>query len=327
MPSTHTHALIAEEVLAALPENVRAQIVSEKEYFAGAQGADVYFFLRFCADTEKNVGKSLHRRGIYKSFSALLDAAREGDAAVRSYAAGYITHYAADTVFHPFVYGTQEKLAAARAAGERALRRVSLHSYIESDLDAHFLSERGREGRTERTALSSGAAEKLYPAVRAAYGGTPFTPRSFRRSFRRFALYERVFSNARPRRRKVFRALETVCFAPHVCSVLCRRQTPDPRCVNAAREQWRNPSDPAFTSHESADELFARAVREGVRLVCAFFIALEGNGELAEADFSKNYLTGAAEGVPLVRPGQRERRTRKKKGADRGDAEQPRDTE
>ena len=86
MPSTHTHALIAEEVLAALPENVRAQIVSEKEYFAGAQGADVYFFLRFCADTEKNVGKSLHRRGIYKSFSALLDAAREGDAAVRSYA-------------------------------------------------------------------------------------------------------------------------------------------------------------------------------------------------------------------------------------------------
>ena len=69
---------------------------------------------------------------------------------------------------------------------------------------------------------------------------------------------------------------------------------------------------PSFTSHESADELFARAVAEGVRLICAVFIALEGDGELAEADFSKNFLTGAEEGVPLVRAQPRKRCPRKR---------------
>ena len=56
----------------------------------------------------------------------------------------------------------------------------------------------------------------------------------------------------------------------------------------------------------------ARAVAEGVRLICAFFIALEGGGELAEADFSKNFLTGAEEGVPLVRPQASKKRPRKR---------------
>ena len=312
MPSQYTHALIAEEILAALPENVRGAVMSLPDYFAGAQGGDVLFFLRITTDPEKNAGKRLHRKDIYKTFSALLAAARDGGSAVRSYAAGYITHYAADTVFHPFVYGTQERLLAAAEGGEKRLRRTDLHSYIESDLDTHFtLARKGVPVHRYAPPPHSGSVRELYPAVQAACG-VPFPPRALARSFRRFALYERFFRDRTYRKRKAFRAAETLFFAPHVCSSLCRRREPDPRCVNAERALWRNPSVPAFTSHESADELFARAVAEGVRLICAFFIALEGGGELAEADFSKNFLTGAEEGVPLVRPQPSKKRPRKR---------------
>ena len=301
MPSQFTHALIAEEILAALPENIRAQAASLPEYYAGAQGGDVFFFLRLTADPAKNPGKRLHRRDVYKTFCMLLSAARAGGAAVRSYAAGYITHYAADTVFHPFVYGTMEKLYAAAEQGEKRLLRTNVHSYIESDLDTHFT-------RTRKNLPVSGytppahapQARALHPALAEVCGGASL--RAFARSFRRFALYERFFRDRTYRKRKFFYAAERLTFAPHILSVQCRRREADPRCTNAERALWRNPSVPAFTSHESADELFARAVAEGVRLVCAFFIALEGNGSLSRADFGKDFLTGAEEGVPLVRP-------------------------
>ena len=59
-----------------------------------------------------------------------------------------------------------------------------------------------------------------------------------------------------------------------------------------------------FRSHESADDLFGRALAEGERLTGLFFAAL-GGAPLPEADFSKGFLSGVDCSLPHVRPGKK----------------------
>ena len=376
MPSQYTHAIVAEHILQALPPPVRGQIRSLCDYYAGAQGGDIFFFLRLTRDAEKNIGRRLHRSGIYASFCALLAAAKkersakeecaakeekEGaplaaaekecaakeecaaekersaeeeraakeekkdaravraekrskiggaadagrgfeETAIFSYVAGYIAHYAADTVFHPFVYGMQEKLIAAAKAGEKGLARVSLHSYVESDLDTYFVRAKKGLAVSDYVLPSCAASlQALHPVVCAA-SGVPFGRRAFRRSFRRFSRYVRTFRDRTYRKRGALYAIEKVFFLPHLASAQCRRKEEDARCVNAEHALWRNPSVPQFCSREGAEELFARAVSEGVRLIGVFFAALQSGAPLPEADFNKHFLTGAEEKVPFVNP-------------------------
>lgn len=101
MPTSLTHQLLAEEVYASLPNARCEEIASLAHYYLGAQGADICFF---CPPFSKkrNLGHVLHGRSSLLFFRLLRRSAKT-DPLVRSYAYGYITHYAADTVFHPFV--------------------------------------------------------------------------------------------------------------------------------------------------------------------------------------------------------------------------------
>ena len=76
--------------------------------------------------------------------------------------------------------------------------------------------------------------------------------------------------------------------------------------MNGERREWYYPAEPALTSRESADELFERSVKESVRLICAFFIALDGGEELSREDFGRHFLTGIAEGSPLNEKGEQQ---------------------
>ena len=312
LPSQYTHQLIAEEVFARLPENVRAAIPSKAAYFLGAQGGDIYFFFRVKDGRRRNLGKRMHNRRIYEDLSAFAAAAGEADE-VSSYAAGYLCHYAADTVFHPFVYGLTERFLA-----EEPSRRVKWHAYIESDLDTHFVSARlGLPVQSYSFPLRRKDVDldALYPLVHAVCGGTEghklFSPRAFRAAVGRFFLYVWWFRDPHLRRRRFFEGAERLLHVPHVLSALYRRAQADERCLNADGREWRNPSVPAFFSCEDADRLFERAVAEGVRLLCEFFICVRGGVPLPREDFGKNFLSGAPEGVPVVRP---ERRREKPSG-------------
>ena len=104
MPASYTHQILAEKIFEALPENIKAMIPFSSEYFLGAQGGDVWYFHKIPGSRHRlNLGKYFHRRNVYEVFCSLLKSAAKGGAAA-SYAAGYVTHYAGDTVFHPYVY-------------------------------------------------------------------------------------------------------------------------------------------------------------------------------------------------------------------------------
>lgn len=135
MPAQYTHQIYAETLLSLLPEEERARISDLPAYYLGAQGGDVFYFLRLVTPGGGNLGKYLHNTDVYGFFSEMLASLRrDGSSAALSYAAGYVTHYALDTVFHPFVYGTTEKFIAAHPKS-----RIRWHAYIESDIDSHFI--------------------------------------------------------------------------------------------------------------------------------------------------------------------------------------------
>ena len=109
MPSSITHQLIADEALPALPpEAARAAERNYDYYFLGAQGPDVFFFYRPLSKSEPNLGKFLHRERVFDVFTLfscyLKTLAGEEKERITAYVAGYISHYCADTAFHPFVY-------------------------------------------------------------------------------------------------------------------------------------------------------------------------------------------------------------------------------
>ena len=107
MPTAVTHQILAEEVYRRLPVRLRRQISSLPRYFLGAQGPDPWF-LCGASGAEENFGRTLHTRATLLFFR-ILRAESAGDGGMFSYAAGYITHYAADVVFHAYVYGMMEK--------------------------------------------------------------------------------------------------------------------------------------------------------------------------------------------------------------------------
>jgi hypothetical protein len=103
MPTFITHQLLAEEVYKALPQNVYSRIGSLPHYYLGAQGCDICFAYQPLSTLKDNFGSFAHSVQP-KLFFRILREESERDPLVRSYAYGYLTHYAADTVFHPYIY-------------------------------------------------------------------------------------------------------------------------------------------------------------------------------------------------------------------------------
>lgn len=302
MPAQYTHQIIAERTLEKLPENIRDKITDYSAYAIGAQGGDVFYFLRVLDGKTQNLGKYLHNDDIYETFCSLYKAAKRHPEAF-SYVAGYITHYAVDIVFHPYVYGLTERMI-----GEEPSWRGRWHAYIESDLDSYFVRKYCKKPVNEysypvrRRDIDIRALYPLIGGVCREQGRRKFSYRSFCRSFSRFYTFERLFLDKKLRRRGVLNRIEKVLHIPHTFSVLCRRTDYDERCLNKSHKEWHNPSDPSFTSHEDADQLFERAERECLRLIAAFFIGLEGDVPLSREDFGKGFLSGTDAGKPLVRP-------------------------
>ncbi len=296
MPSEYTHQLIAEKIYEGLPEGVRLQITDLPAFYLGAQGADIFYFVSYCK--KPNIGKFLHNRRAYEVFSALLREAEKGTAF--SYAAGYVSHYAADTVFHPFVYAQVQQYSQ-----EFPDKRVRWHAYIESDLDTLFVRRYADAAVQEyrcpvRERLPDlHAVWKMMRRVCAKFSLPGFTEEELRRGVKRYFRFERLFTDKQFRRRKAMERVERLLHLPKVLSCLFRREQEDER-LNGA-QCWCNPSAPE-PSCENAEQLFVRAVKEGVQLVDLFAECRETGTPLPFAPFNKGHLSGIDCRLPFVRP-------------------------
>ncbi len=114
MPDYFTHSIAAEKIYERLESEVKEKIASRTLYLLGAQGGDVFFAYNI-KPTSKNLGRELHEKPAAEIFKKLY-------LGNQSYAAGFATHYALDSVIHPMIY-----------AYENSKRSPFAHTRLESD--------------------------------------------------------------------------------------------------------------------------------------------------------------------------------------------------
>ena len=295
MPSSITHQLIAEEALRLLPPFAKA--AAERfpdEYFLGCQGPDVFFFYRIGNKSEYNLGKFMHRYRVYDVFSLFSDALRGKEGAPRfdeaeraqafSYVLGYITHYAADTAFHPFVYAYLEKY--------RCQKRE--HQQMENDWDVWFLREKkNAEAEKFRFAFSpkkiirDGTAARLYAYLAQRLEREEVTKARFARGVKNFSRYLKFFHGKCYSAQRGWERTEKFFHARRYLSRPYPREIPEPAYL--AGEDFFSLSE---GRGHSADELFALAVKKAARLAALFTETLETGAELPREEFSNGLLTG-----------------------------------
>ena len=140
MPAIVSHCLLAEKVLARLKKRFPDQPFHETAFYWGCSGPDLFFCHRMLPILP---GRSLHSFGL-KMHNMPADemlnylvrfAQRHNDEIAMSYALGFVTHYAYDSIAHPFILyfsDLQEYLRPEKSAS-------AWHHQIESALDTILL--------------------------------------------------------------------------------------------------------------------------------------------------------------------------------------------
>lgn len=134
MPSVISHYLLAGRMLARLRETHPDFKVNQNALYWGAQGPDFLY-----ASPEKKLREAadlLHRGDPYQTLSFITSYAQDTkNDTDKSYALGFLAHYALDSAAHPFVlYG-----AGQIAAPDAGLTESIAHSLIEVTLDVILL--------------------------------------------------------------------------------------------------------------------------------------------------------------------------------------------
>lgn len=263
MPAVYTHYLVAGKAYNLLPETLKTKIRPYlTPYFFGAQGADFCFFYKPLNSRLKNFGSYLHREGGYRAFCAMKAFAAQ-DEFFQAYALGYITHYAADTLFHPYVYATAGKSPLRHTRIENAIDVFlrNLYQKTEERFSAYF----NKPSRTWQN--------ELYLLFAAIAAGTPFSPLSKTAFFNAVRLF-----NAYP-------PISSALFASKNAQMISFS-------ANLEKRTWRYPDAPHIESDENAKELFERAVAQALSLMREFLYAAKTRKPLLLSKFGKNYLSG-----------------------------------
>lgn len=134
MPSVLSHYLLAGRMLTYLKEAHTGFQVNQNALLWGAQGPD--FLYAHPKKEIQELANLLHRGDPYKTLSFISSFAQDTKNDIdKSLALGFLTHYAFDSIAHPFVlYG-----AGQIAAPEAGLTENIAHNLIEVNLDVILL--------------------------------------------------------------------------------------------------------------------------------------------------------------------------------------------
>lgn len=294
MPSSITHQLIAEESLKLLPEDIQA--VAERnpdEFFLGAQGPDVFFFYRVLNRGEYNLGKFMHRYRVFEVFSFFLSCLRE-DGPLRlspaarekvlAYILGYITHYCADTSFHPFVYRYLEEHGCEKR----------VHQQMENDWDVYFLREK-KERSVEKydfpfsskEIVRDGTIARVYALLCRKMEREDMEKSKFDAAIKNFDRYLQFFHDKCYSAQRGFEGAEKFFHAKPFLGALFPRENPEPQYLFS--DEFETLSE---GRGKNADELFDRAVSKSVELMKSFLACADEGLPLPKEEFSDGLLTG-----------------------------------
>jgi hypothetical protein len=290
MPDVAVHTSFGREVLAFLPEEVRETIIPEPYTFA-LFGPDVWFMYQPWHRREGR-GRQMHTTKPGAFLSALLRRAAVSafPREMFSYLAGFLCHYALDSITHPYIiWITTEEHVFPR--GHQSLEHALDYAVIERD---GFLNEPHPVTKHyfPRIRLPECLKQDLDAVFESVYGWKNAWA-DMNRSCRRYRQCYRVMEHPRGTAAHVTRltranVLKSLVYSESHFHYL------DPE--NTKHRLWHHPYDPSFSSTDSFQELRDRARDQAVQFITAawrFLFRSEGTEEAFAALVGNNsYLSG-----------------------------------
>lgn len=267
MPASYVHQCVAREALApALVDGA-----SLNAALAGAEGPDPLLYSVFPnpgGPYPPRVGSLLHTKRTDDFLLALLDACAR-DETLRAFALGFLTHYATDTTFHPFVCA--HSLTPQGAYSGNAHCRLehgleTLHYRRTGHPDGLPVQFAGYEAlsRAQKEAIARALAE----SIAAVYPERALSPARVLASFDHALLLCRLL---RSEGGSKYRACGALPFGLNAYALahMMPLQPPREDIANDAHARWASLWEPDRERTESFGDLFASAVRRSGELAGA----------------------------------------------------------
>lgn len=152
MPKEITHILLGDEMLKGLPSAARRAIEDNRNiYYFGTMSPDLFYYdVKLPMERVPSAevfAEYIHGRNGESNMDhvyLMLERARQANEGDRFFAfvAGYLSHVAADTFFHPMIYSITGNYYADSAV-DRKLAQCR-HRVFESSLDLYLLGKTGQ---------------------------------------------------------------------------------------------------------------------------------------------------------------------------------------
>lgn len=236
MPEAYTHLRIARAALASEDANA----VASSAFLMGANGPDPLFADSVLHKNKEQplapIGTRMHNEQCGAFLVELLSQAKT--TVQRDYTRGFLTHYAADAVFHPYV--------AAQSGKGGAFDKPEGHGYCEAALDTYFCAMDTGHGsvRVDEASPKLSAPELaeiaalLRRAIAAVYDET-LSVTDLCNSFHSFRAAHRFFCSPAGGKRFVAMLAENILF--HRQGYLRNHMTPAPIPRGGFANEWANP--------------------------------------------------------------------------------------
>lgn len=307
MPGFTTHYILGMKAYNDMNPQPLKRIISKYRwlYQLGLQGPDMFFYnipiLRH--RDYRNVGSYMHEHHINDFFRCYLTHlsrlnSRQQRAQGIAYLAGFICHYAGDSICHPYVYGRINY-----DINNPSTYHHGLHAALETDIDALLLKTykhkkpsefnqaaticlNGQEIQFISHFLSGCINETYYPITYR--NNFQITPRMVHRSILAMRFGCRTLADKSGKKKCSIEFVESLFLkTPVASSKLVTDEVSNPRqCLNLDHETWCNPWNKALASNASFPELFYQALAKCNLLYYLLNRIVTSDVPLAQQDFN-----------------------------------------
>ena len=269
MPAATTHVEFSKDVLVKLNQKDKRKITNLQMYYLGSQGPDYLFFSRaslFPGHLHK-LGNILHEEKVAEVISYFEEYAKNDDD-LYSYIAGYLCHYALDSIAHPLIYAV-----ANYNHKKTGVHEGTSHVSSEADIDIWLLHQRGRKissydvfdyfkvDHNSRNKLA-----KMYHDMFKDLFDIDISVQRFSGAIRDIAFYTKVLKPAKG----IYNfatTLEDIMRIPHSFSGMILYNKHDTRVLNIERLSYPLKNDETKTISASFPQLYGKAIFTAKKLI------------------------------------------------------------
>ena len=306
MPAYSTHYIFAKELKEEI-ENCIDFKLNDAALFIGTQGPDIFFDHRvmpwMIGKSMRKIGSLLHRAkpsDILDKMREYINLSESKDIA-KSYAAGFILHYALDRSCHPYVYALQNKMVEKYPH----LNSHTAHNTIEFSMDTYLLTKRLKAENaylfdTEGTIIFNEAEldelAKMISYVTSNVTNKQVTPNDVKTAIKDLKYIQKLTTDKSGKKENLVKIIDGIV-APFLnnfkFSALMRPKDLEKakKYGNIENRNWRSPYAPGVRT-ESFFDLYRLAKAPAQEMIRGFDRICAGETDGAAVSQNISFLTG-----------------------------------